>query len=262
MPNTRFQRLLFVFAATVLCLPWLTPCVGIWSAEGVNNMHNAASGRRDPLRRLPTAQLKAWSRLPGPELKWKSHSIIPSALRVSEQEVSQESGGTALKPPGTLVGKGASLLVDGLTWSLELIDPVTWMFWNTEYVRNGPSKALPMLVISESPFVLLHGETIRVVRDPVTKRILNVRATRAGVTIITPEGKVEATAAHIHYRSPSTRLLLEGSPTVIQHERRLRPEKYDQLLMLDFAKNEVQASGALPDEADYWIRDYRFKRSP
>ena len=131
-----------------------------------------------------------------------------------------------------------------MVWSLELIDPMAWLFAPSDGF-TGPSKAVPTLVFSEKPFVLLHGGEIRVLRDPTSRRISKVRATQAGVTIITPEGRATVWADSIQFKSGSSLVLLEGDDTCItDREETLRPAAPTDTVVIDFAKNEALCSGA------------------
>ncbi len=125
MKREKVRRLLFVGAVCLLSFPWLTPCVGIWSAAAVNGAHDSITQRDQPLARLPTQQLKQWAAKPGPKLTVIENQAILRSSLITATELSAANGGMNAPHPGTLVGRGASAVVDGLTYTLTWVDPFT-----------------------------------------------------------------------------------------------------------------------------------------
>ncbi|MFN0079689.1 MAG: hypothetical protein ACKVY0_24765 [Prosthecobacter sp.] len=245
MKREKLRRLLFVSAACLLSFPWLTPCVGIWSAAGVNGAHDSITKRDEPLARLPTKQLKQWAAKPGPKLTVMQRQTIPRNSLITEAELSAANGGRNAPRPGTLVGKGASAVVDGLTYTLTWVDPFTWVSQNS--MGMEPTKPRRQLVLCESPFVLLEGNSIRFTRSGKNGPVLLARATGATVTVITPDGTFTARAQDIHFRGPSQEVLLEQPYSVHSGRQFLRFPKDGSLVKLNFVKRSVSCSGTVFD---------------
>lgn len=243
MKREKLRRLLFVSAACLLSFPWLTPCVGIWSAAAVNGAHDSITQRDQPLTRLPTQQLKQWAAKPGPKLTVIERQSIPSSSLVTAAELSDANGGMQAPRPGTLAGKGASAVVDGLTYTLTWIDPFTWVSQNS--MGMEPTKPRRRLVLSETPFVMLEGQDIRFIRDGKNRSVRLAKGTNARVTVITPDGTFIAHAQDIHFRGPSQEVLLEQPYSLYSGGQYLRPLKADALMKLNFIKRSVSCNGAI-----------------
>lgn len=246
MKRESLRRTAFVSLTCLLCLPWLTPCVGIWSSAGVNAAHDSITKRAEPLNRLPDPRLKEWAAKPGPRLKVVENRTISPDLLVSDAELSFKNGGRNAPRPGTLVGKGASAVVDGVAHTLNWVDPFTLATGNS--IGLEPTKPRRRLILCEAPFVMLEGEHLRHVRDPKTGEIRLAKAENAQLTIITPEGSSAARAQRIHYRGPGSAVVLEGGVRVRSGEQKLVPAKTDALMKLNFVECSVACSSAVKDD--------------
>ncbi len=246
MNRDKLRRLLFVTAACLLSFPWLTPCVGIWSAAAVNGAHDSITERSEPLTRLPDARLKTWAAKALPKLVVFEHQSIPASLLVADAELANAKGGRNASRPGTLVGKGASALVDGLTYTLTWVDPFTWVSQNS--MGMEPTKPKRRLILCESPFVMLEGETIRYTRDGKTGAVQLAKATDAKVTVITPDGSCFAGARTIHFRAPSSEVLLEQPFSIYTGLQSIRPIKSGSLMKLNFLQRSVSCVGKVVDD--------------
>ncbi len=236
---------MFVSAVCLLSFPWLTPCVGIWSAAAVNGAHDSITKRDEPLAHLPTKQLKEWAVKPGPRLRVMEHQSIPRSSLITEAELSDAKGGKEAPRPGSLVGKGASAAVDGLTYTLTWADPFTWATKNS--MDMGPTKPHRQLILCESTYVLLEGDSIRYTRSGKNGPVLLAHATGATVTVITPDGAYMAGAKDIYFRAPAEEVLLERPYYVRSAQQYLTPSKDDSLMKLNFKNRSVSCSGALTD---------------
>ncbi len=243
MNRDKLRRIIFVSATCLFSLPWLTPCAGIWSAAAVNGAHDSISKRDQPLAHLPTKQLKAWAAKPGPKLSVLERQSIPHSSLITEAELSDANGGMKAPRPGSLVGKGASAAVDGLTYTLTWVDPFTWVSKNS--MGMEPTKPNRQLILCESPFVLLESESIRFKRSGKNGPILLAHATGATVTVITPDGTFTARAQDIYYRGPSDEVLMERPYYVRSGDQYLRPSKDNSLMKLNFKKRSVSCSSAV-----------------
>ena len=243
MKREKLRRLLFVSAACLLSFPWLTPCVGIWSAVAVDGAHNSITHRDEPLNRLADAKLKEWAAKPGPRLAVSEYQPLSSALLITDEEF---KGSKSAARPGTLVGKGASALVDGVTYTLTWIDPFTWVSGNAMGVK--PTKPNRRLILCESPFVMLEADDLRYTRDGKSGAIRLARATNAKVTVISPDGPYFARAMHVHYRGPSQEVVLTLACIIYTGSQRLRPVQEGSLIRLNFVKRRVSCSGAVLDD--------------
>ena len=245
MKREKLRRSLFVSAAYLLSLPWLTPCVGIWSAAAVNGAHDSISLRNQPLAHLPTNQLKQWATKPGPKLTVIQRQNISRSFLITNDELSPSNGGMNAPQPGTLVGKGASAVVDGLTYTLTWVDPFTWVSQNDMGMK--PTKPRRQLVLCESPYVLFEGNSIRFTRSGKNGLVLLARATGATVTVITPDGTFTARAQEIHFRGPSQVVLLEQPYSIHSGPQYLRFPKVSSLVKLNFVKRSVSCSETAVD---------------
>lgn len=245
MKLEKLRRFLFVSTVCLVSFPWLTPCVGIWSAAAVNGVHDSISKRDEPLAHLPTKQLKELAAKPGPKLKVLEQQSIPRSSLITESELSDANGGKDAPRAGSLVGKGASAAVDGLTYTLIWADPFTWATKNS--IGMEPTKPGRQLILCESPFVLLEGDSIRFKRSGKDGPILLAHATGATVTVITPDGTFAARANDIHFRGPSEEVLLERPYFVRSGGQNLMPSNNDSLMKLNFIKRRVSCSGAVKE---------------
>ncbi len=243
MKTEQLRRTFFVGTVCLLSFPWLTPCVGIWSAAAVNGAHDGISKRDQPLAHLPTKQLKEWAAIPGPKLAVIDRQNIPRSLLITENELSDAKGGMNAPRPGTVIGKGASAVVDGLTYTLTWIDPFTLATKNS--MGMAPTKPLRHLILCESPFVLLEAESIRFTRSGKDGPILLARATGGTVTVITPDGSYMARAQDIYYRGPSDDVLLVNPYFVRTGDQFISPVKDDLLMKLNFKMRTVSCNGAI-----------------
>jgi hypothetical protein len=246
MKTERLRRAIFVSAACLFSFPWLTPCVGIWSAAAVNGAHDGISQRDKPLAHLPSKDLKDWAAKPGPKLAVMEWQNIPRSLLVTQDELSDANGGRDAPRPGSLIGKGASAAVDGLTYTLTWVDPFTWATKNS--MDMGPTKPRRQLVLCESPFVLLEGSSIRFKRSGKNGPVVLAHAKGAYVTVITPDGTFTASAQDIHYRGPSEEVLLEHTNRVQSGNQYLGYSKDNILMKLNFIKRSVTCSGAVTNQ--------------
>ncbi|GEM_PF-1259607 len=258
MKQENLRRGLFVTATCLLSFPWLTPCVGIWSAAAVNGTHDSITRRDEPLNRLPDPRLKTWAAKPGPKLTVISHQPISPLTLIMDAEVSAANGGRNASRPGTLVGKGASALVDGVTYALVWVDPFTWVSQNS--MGMEPTQPKRRLILCESPFVMLEGNDIRYTRTGKAGVVRLVLAKNAKVTVITPDGSFSASAEHIHYRGPSQEVLLEKAHAIRSHQQYIRLAKDESLVKLNFVKRSISCTGELTQRDSYLTSMLRQKQ--
>lgn len=253
MKRESLRRFLFVSAACLLSFPWLTPCVGIWSAVAVDGVHSAVTHNRGSDTRLPTEQLKEWERKAGPKLKVRENQPIPASMWITDAELSSANGGRNAPRPGTLVGKGASAVADGLTYTLAWVDPVTWIV--DDSLRMKPSTPQRQLILRESPFVMLQADEIRYTREGKDGPVRLARAKNARVTIITPDGSYRIFASSIHYRGTAAdEVLLEKPESIRTATQTLGPKKRDEWMRLNFVKRTVTCSGKVEDWRNSGLR--------
>lgn len=243
MKRVNLRRGLFVSAACLFSFPWLTPCVGIWSAAAVNGVHDSVTNRAEPLNRLPDPRLKQWAAKELPRLAILPRQPDPAGLIVTDDEVSSANGGRNAAKPGTLAGKGASALVDGVTYTLTWADPFTWISANTLDVE--PTKPPRRLVLCESPFVMIEADRMRYVPDGKTGGVRLAKAAEAKVTVITPKGTFSARARQVYFRAPSQEVVLERPWGVYSETQTLLPKKPDALMRLNFVTRGVSSAGGV-----------------
>jgi hypothetical protein len=260
MKNEKIRRVLFVGAACLLSFPWLTPCAGIWSAAAVNGVHDSVTKRDEPLNRLPDAKLKEWAAKPLPKIAVLAHQPVADSLLISDAELSASNGGRNASRPGTLVGKGASELVDGVTYTLTWVDPFTWVSGNS--LGMEPTKPKRRLVLCESPFVMVEAEGIRFVPEEKSGGVRLAKASNAKVTVITPEGSFFACAAFIHFRGPSQEVLLEWPWRVYSGTQKIVTAKPGPTMRLNFVRRSISGAGGALDMTSRRFDTRHFLKHP
>ncbi|MCB1278560.1 hypothetical protein [Prosthecobacter sp.] len=195
-------------------------------------------------------QLKSWAAKPGPELRVIDHGFVHARQFVTDAELAA-SGGTGLRPSGIGLGRGASAAVEKVASSLMVVDPMTWVVATQDnggagFVNSAPHGRRGQLTLCESPFVLLQGDDIRVIREK-GGLLLAARASRARVTVITSQGSFFALASRIHFRAGSAEVVLEGNPTIQSGHQHIKGMKPDALMKLNFHTATVTVSGAVSE---------------
>ncbi|WP_395745335.1 hypothetical protein [Prosthecobacter sp.] len=258
MKRGNLRRFLVVFAVCLLSFLGLTSCVGIWSAAVVDSVHNEVTHRDERNNKPPTPQLKEWQAKQGPALKVRENQPIPPGMRVMDAELSVANGGRNASRPGTLVGNGASAIVDGLTNTLSWADPFTWIM--NDPWRVKPSTPQRRLILRETPFVMLQGDDIRYTRGEKDGPVLLAKAKNAWITVITPDGSYRMSASAIHYRGPGAdAVLLEPARIFITDVQLTGPKSRDEGAVLNFVKRTLSCSGT---KEDYFPSGPRFKYPP
>lgn len=246
------QQSLFVVAAAIVSLPWLTPCtLGLGTvASGVIN----AAARplvSQPLDFLPHPDLKQWAARPGPMLDIQAVRSIPSTVFVTDAELPKKTAHTAPRPATGLRGNTGNF-IGMISALLAITDASTRGMLEGEDGNLGvldefPRSALDMrrqLILNEFPFVLLQGENLTYL-DKEKERWPRIAqaSKRSKVTVITPDGTFFGIAQRIHFRSGSSEVILEGNPTVQSGEQHIKGAKPDAIMRLDFKARRVIVNG-------------------
>ncbi len=246
MKREMLRRFLFVGAVCLLSFPWLTPCAGIWSAAAVDSVHSVVTHRDERDYKLPSKQLKEWAAKQLPKLKVRENQPIPSGMHITDAELSAANGGRSASRPGTLLGRGGSAVVDGLTSTLSWVDPFTWIM--NDSWRMKPSTPQRRLILRETPFVMLEGDDLRYTCEGKNGPVHLARARKARLTVITPDGTCRINASAIHYRGPAAdEVLLEGMDSVYTRTQVLWPANRGDAVVLNFVKRSVSLSGRMGD---------------
>ncbi len=246
MQRENLRRFLFVSAACLLSFPWLTPCVGIWSAMAVDGTHNAVSHRDQDKIKLPTPQIEKWSEKMLPKLKVSENQPISPAMRIEDAELAWTKGGRNAPRPGTVVGKGVSAAVDGLTYTLAWVDPVTWVL--EDGWRVSPSTPRRQLVICQSPYVVLQAQNLRFTREGKDGPVKLAKARNALVRVIAPGGSYSIWATEIHYRGPAQEMLLVGTGQIFTPQMKvIEPAERDAWVKLNFVKHVLAFDGKMKE---------------
>ncbi|MBB5030869.1 hypothetical protein [Prosthecobacter vanneervenii] len=257
MKREKLRRFLFVGAVCLLSFPWLTPCAGIWFAAAVDSVHSVVTHRDEREYKLPSKQLKEWAAKQVPKLKVRENQPIPSGMQIIDAELSAANGGRSASRPGTLVGRGASAVVDGLTSTLTWVDPATWLFYDT--LDTKPSTPKRRLILREKPFVMIEGDDLRYTSEGKNGPVRLARARKARLTVITPDGTCRINASAIHYRGPAAdEVLLEGMDSVNTRTQVLWPANRGDAVVLNFVNRSVSFSGRMGDG----LRSFSIKASP
>lgn len=138
----------------------------------------------------------------------------------------------------------ASMIVDGVATTLAWVDPMTWAF-NGD-IDVSPTKAHRQLILSESPFMLLDGTSLRFKRVGKNGPILLAKASNATLTIVTAEGKISAKAEYIHFSSTSEEILLVGCRNVASGAQRYAAEVWSSAQMtFNWRKNRLSCANKI-----------------
>lgn len=208
MKREWIHRFLFVSAACLLSMPWLTPCgTGIIASAGISGTRNAFTRGGESEAQLPTRQLRSWASRPAKPFVIIASQPVPVSRLIGDEELAVARGVQDAAYPGSLLGKGASALVDGVSGTLQAIDP---MSWGSDGIKaDGGQDRRRQLVLCESPYVVLQGKELRLTRDGKKGPVRLAKAKDAVVSVITEDGSYSAAARVIHYRGPSEELILE-----------------------------------------------------
>lgn len=255
MGHDSCRRFLFVCLVCLLSVPWLTPCVGIWSAAAVSGVHDAVAKPHDVIARLPGDDLKKWAANPPPKLTLLTHRTISSSEFVREDEVDAAHGGSAVPPPGTLAGRGTSMVVKGVAETLTWVDPFTWMTQNA--MDPTPDAPQRHVVLCESPYVVLSGLDIRVLREGKNGRILLARARSGTVHVITPQHALVMRGGVIHFRAPNHHLVIEQPTTAHIGADDIAFGRGDAVAKLDFSTWRLECRGDAKIEPSFFARGRR-----
>ncbi|WP_395750059.1 hypothetical protein [Prosthecobacter sp.] len=241
MKRENLHRFLFVSAVCLLSIPWLTPCAGVMASAALDGVTSGATQRAAP--GVPTQQLKEWAAKPGPKFKVERVRSIPKSLLISDEEVSAARGGQSAPRSGAVLGRGVVAVTEGVSDTLAMIDPLTWIAGDA--TDRGVGKSRRQLVLCESPYVVLQAREIRFVREGKNGPVRLVKARDAVITIITAAGSYSASAGFIHYRGPSQEVILETACTLKSGTQFFfgTTEKNGPVMRLNFVKRTVQSMG-------------------
>ena len=108
------------------------------------------------------------------------------------------------------------------------------------------SKSWRRIELSSSPLMVLEGDDVRVARqrkrDMPSLALASTSTTMAKATIVTPQGTIFAAAQRIHYRGPSSELVLEGNPIMRFGPQEVKSARPDALMKLNFVTRTVSVS--------------------
>lgn len=191
----------------------------------------------EPLDYLPFPDLKQWAARPGPMLEVQSGKSIPHSLFIRDDELPK--GSPKAKRSGSgLHGKVGDIM--GIFSSLLAIASGS----SADDKLGSIDDTRRQLAINEFPFVLLQGEDLLYTAKDKQPWPQIARADkRAKATIITPDGTFFGIAQHIHFRSSTNEVILEGNPTVQSGQQHIKGDKPDAIIRLDFAKRRVLVNG-------------------
>lgn len=256
MNAATLRRLGFTGAVCLLSLPWLAPCtfgIGTAAAVGVKKAADLVL-KDDPSEiPLPEKQLREWAAKPGPKLDVRSVSAMPASLliamedldRLGARQASRTGGlsGGARGVAGASAGMIASLLVisDALTVSF-LEKDNSGGFDLPDLFPSAGRDRRRQLVLCQSPFVLLQGDSLRYV-DSGNRLQLAVALADCKVTVISPAGTFSGIAQRIHYRAGSSEVILQGNPTVMSGDQFIKGTRQDAMMRLDFQQRRVTVLG-------------------
>ncbi|WP_395718220.1 hypothetical protein [Prosthecobacter sp.] len=251
MKLNMLRRCVFMLAASLLVLPWLTPCtlgVGTVGAALVSGVSRKVEGDDEVRHRLRDPQLKAWAAKPGPQIKILDQARITRGMIIQDSELATNGKILQVTSKDGVVQKGSTSAMNSLATLLALSDLTTQFMASSS---NGtplspwPSKNKKRreIVLSRSPYVLLQASVIAYAGKESHQSQLMRATGGARLTVITPEGTFFALASRIHLRGEGTELLLEGNPTVQSGQQHIKAEKPEALMKLNFATRTVTIEG-------------------
>ena len=229
--------------ALILCLLSLISCkmhVGSLAYRAIHCMSKPLTS--EPLDYLPFPDLKQWAALPGPMLEVQGGKAIPRTLFIRDDELAKGSS-KARRPSSGLTGRAGDLM--GMVTSLLAIAAGS----TTDDKLGSIDDTRRQLAVNEFPFVLLQGEKLVYVKQDKQTWPRLARADKRGkVTVITKDGTFFGIAQHIHFRSSSSEIVLEGDPTVQSGQQHIKGAKPDAIMVLDFAKRRVLVNGPVVEK--------------
>jgi len=221
-----------------LCLFTLTSC----QMHMGSLAHRAFSGMTEPLTSepldyLPFPDLKQWAALPGPMLEVQENKLVSRSLFIRDEELPKGSP-KARRASSGITGRAGDVM--GMFTSLLAIAAGT----HTEGNLGSIDDTRRQLAVNEFPFVLLQGEKLVYVKKDKQPWPVMARASeRSKVTVITKDGTFFGIAQHIHFRSNSSEVVLEGDPTVQSGQQHIKGVRPDALMILDFSMRRVLVNG-------------------
>ena len=229
--------------ALILCLLSLSSCkmhVGSLAYRAMHSMSKPLTS--EPLDYLPFPDLKQWAALPGPMLEVQGGKAIPRTLFIRDDLLAKGSS-KARRPSSGLTGRAGDLM--GMVTSLLAIAAGS----TTDDKLGSIDDTRRQLAVNEFPFVLLQGEKLVYVKQDKQTWPRLARADKRGkVTVITKDGTFFGIAQHIHFRSSSSEIVLEGDPTVQSGQQHIKGAKPDAIMVLDFAKRRVLVNGPVVEK--------------
>ncbi len=224
--------------ALSICLLSLTSCqmhVGSLAYRAFHSVSKPLTS--EPLDYLPYPDLKQWAARPGPTLEVQAGKLIPRDLFILDEELTKEAH-KAPRPSSGIRGKAGDIM--GMFTSLLAIAAGS----HSDDKLGSIDDTRRQLAINEFPFVLLQGEDLIYLKEnkqpwPKIARASN----RSKITVITPDGTFFGIAQHVHFRSSSSEVILEGDPTVQSGQQHIKGAQPDATMKLDFAKRRVTVNG-------------------
>ena len=221
----------------------LTSCKmheGSFAYNAVHRVSNPlASG---PLDYLPFPDLKQWAGRPGPMLEVRGGRLVSRSLFITDAELPKGSP-KAKRASSGLRGRAGDLM--GMVTSLLAIAAGS----SASSKMGSIDDTRRQLAVNEFPFVLLQGDDLVYVKqDKQTWPRLARASNHSKITVITKDGTFFGIAQHIHFRSPSSEVVLEGDPTVQSGQQHIKGAKPDALMILDFAKRRVLVNGPVVEK--------------
>lgn len=237
----QLTAVLFFVGTILLALPWLTPCT-----LGIGTSASAMVARLshdDPLGYLPNDHLKKLAAKPGPHL---TTAVQKSAsLPISDSELTAAGAKLMGRKSNAMGG-----VTDGLAAALAASDGLTSIALGSGAPPDSYRDLRRQLVLCESPYVVLMANEIQFVPADAVGGIPKLaRASGAArVMVVTSEGSFFGLASQIHFRGPSTEVILAGNPTVQSGYQFIKGRDPRTSFRLDFARRSVTSSGPFHDK--------------
>ena len=237
------KRIRRVVPALILSLLPLSSCKMHVGSLAYNAIHRAAQPlTSEPLDYLPFPDLKQWAARPGPMLEVQGGRLVSRSLFITDAELPKDSP-KARRPSSGWSGRAGDLM--GMVTSLLAIAAGS----TSDDKLGSIDDTRRQLAVNEFPFVLLQGEELVYVKQDKQAWPRLARANkRSKVTVITKDGTFFGIAQHIHFRSSSSEVVLEGDPTVQSGQQHIKGARPDALMILDFAKRRVLVNGPVVEK--------------
>jgi len=242
MKREAFRRVLFTMVAAILASPWLTPC----SSSGTSS----TSGYVPDLPVKQDRDLIYKPAMPGAVLSVQQNQSISRRLLINTEDLEKmvlaKNQEPIVSPESTRssLRKSAASTLSGFAKVLGFFNPFS--LFNRNSNDESYVGVQRRITLSTRPLVLLQGDVVSFAPhengDAPYLAQASTLVTLANVSITTQDGTIFAMAQRIHFRGPSSEIILEGNPIVKFGHQEIKAARPNALMKLNFATRTVTVS--------------------